>query len=385
MALFLGTCGLSATLARAQERDGAGTAPNEFSFNVGLGGGFTSNPSLQSGGGSNGDSISDLRADLLGRKKSPRTEWSAGYDSFYTRYGTNGQFDTINQALNFDGRYLVTRRSRLALFEHFFYSRNPLRIETAEPADEAVILTRQTKRWRSISDAELDTRLSRSLTLKIGTSARTERFDLDPPVNTDVYSARFGIQKQVGQKDNIASTYSYSRFGFHQEGVADAEAQAVNVSWSRTAPAQTDWGLSAGVSNVLRGGARQNRVVAAASLHHPFRRLDVVSGYRRSIDADTGATTLTLAQNAYAGISVRVGQRTSLGLFGEYGTRDSILEGGERLALSYIGGAMRGSFTFNPRLSISGEARRRKQDVTAGAGDGLTVDTVFIGLVFRVV
>ncbi len=377
---------MPAVPAHAQAPDWAGPAtPNDFDLSLALGRRFTTNAGLQSDGqGSEGDSITDLRADFTGRRSSRRTAWSAAYDSFYTRYGRNAQFDTINHALNFDGRYLVTRNSRLSLVERFFYSQNPLQIGTAESPGEVIILTRQTKRWRSFSDATTDTRLSPSLTLHAEASARIERLDLSPPVDTDTYSARLGLQKQIGREDSISSTYTYSSFNFHREGVADAEAQGVDVSWSHGTPGRTDWMVSAGVQNVTREGARQNRVTAGASLHQPFRRLDFVSGYRRSLDADAGVATVTEAQSAYAGISGRLGRSASLGIRGEYGTRDSIFESGDRLALTYTGVAIQGSIALNPRLSLSGEARRRKQDVSAGAGDDLTVDTLFLGLVFRV-
>src|SRR2546427_1064068 len=231
--VLLGACCLPAGLVRAQMQGGAGPRPDEFKLSVGLGGGYTTNPALRSdSGGSSGDSITDLRAGLMDRKSSPRTAWSARYDSLYTRYGSNNQFDSINHALNFDGRYLVTRRTHLNLFEHFFYSRNPLQIGLAAPADETIILTRQTKRWRSVSDAAFDTSLTRSLTLQVGAASRIERLDLSPSIDINTYAGRLGIQKQVGQKDSISSTYSYSRFDFHSESTPNAEAHGLDVSWS---------------------------------------------------------------------------------------------------------------------------------------------------------
>ena len=383
--VLLGACCLPAGLVRAQMQGGAGPRPDEFKLSVGLGGGYTTNPALRSdSGGSSGDSITDLRAGLMDRKSSPRTAWSARYDSFYTRYGSNNQFDTINHTLNFDGRYLVTRRTHLNLFEHFFYSRNPLQIGLAAPTDETIILTRQTNRWRSVSDAAFDTSLSRSFTLQVGASSRIERLDLTPSIDINTYSGRLGIQKQVGQQDSFSSTYVYSRFNFHSEGASDAEAHGMDLSWSHGPPPGAGWVLSAGVSQVTRDGGSQDWLMAGATLHHPFRRFDFVSGYRRSLDADAGVATVTVAQNAYAGISGTVGRSASLGVFGEYGTRDSVLETGDRLALRYTGGAIRGSIAFDPRFSISGEARRRKQTAADGAGEDLTVDTLVLGLVFQV-
>src|SRR6266566_5771742 len=160
---LLAACCLPAVLARAQVQGVAGRRPDEFNLSLGLGGGYTTNPGLRSDSGELvGDTSTYFRAGLVDRKSSPRTDWSARYDSSYTRYGSNSQFDAFNHALNFDGRYLVTPRTHINLFEHFFYSRNPLQTGAVAPTDEAVILTRQTNRWRSVSDVAFDTSLSRS-------------------------------------------------------------------------------------------------------------------------------------------------------------------------------------------------------------------------------
>jgi hypothetical protein len=382
---ILGACCLPTALLRAQVLGGAAPARDDFKLTLGVGEGYTTNAALRSdSGGSNGDSITNLRAGLVDRKSSQRTDWSASYDSFYTRYGNNNQFDTLNHALHFDGRYLVTRRAHLNLVEHFFYSRNPLQTGVAAPTDETVILTRQTKRWRSVSDAGFDTSLSRSLVLQVGASSRIERLDLTPSVDVNTYAGRLGIQKQVGLRDSISSTYGYTRFDFRDEATADAQAHAVDVAWSHGPPAGAGCMVSTGVSRLTREGESQNRFMAAATVHHPFRRADFVSGYRRSLDADAGVATVTVAQNAYAGISGTVGRSASLGVFGEYGTRDSVLESGDRIALTYTGGSIRGSITVDPRFSISGEIRRRKQTAAEGSGEDLTVDSLFLGLVFQV-
>lgn len=385
LGLLLVACGLPAASALAQVPVVVAPGPNGFDLNVGVGTRLTSNPALASGGGgSEGDAITDFRANLTGHRGSPRTDWSASYTPFYTRYGSNSQFDTVNHALTVDARYAVTPRSRLGLSDRFYASRDLSYVDSGETAGEAVILTRLTRRWRNFADAAFDTNVSRSLSLQFGASSRLERFDVSPSVDSNMDAARLGIRKQVGRVDGFSTTYSYSRFGFQGQGVDGAEAQGMDLAWSRGAPARTDWVLSAGLSKVSRGADRQNRLTAAASLHHPFRRLDFVSGYRRGLGADSGVANVTVAQDAYAGISGRAWQRTTVALRGEYGTRDSVLEGGDRLALSYSGGALLGTIAFNPRLSISGEVRRRKQSVTEGAGDALTVNVLLLRLNFLV-
>lgn len=378
--LLLVAFGLPAAKALAQVPVDVRSAPSGFDLNVGLGIRLTSNAGLEPGGGSEGDSITDLRADLTGHRVSPRTDWSAKYAPFYTRYGNNGQFDTVNHALTVDARYALTQRSRLALSERFYASRDLSHIDGADATGDPVILTQVTRRWRNFADAGFDANLTRDLSLQVGASSRIERFDLSPSVNSSMSAARLGLRKQVGRQDGFSTTYTYSRFGFENQGVDGAEAQGMDLAWSHGAPARTDWVVSAGMSTVSRGSDRQNRITAAASLHHPFRRLDFISGYRRGLGADAGVANVTVTQDLNAGVSGRAGQRTRLAVRGEYGTRDSILDGGDRLALSYAGGSLLGTVTVNPRFSISGEARRRKQTVTEGSGDQLTVNMFLLRL-----
>lgn len=378
--LLLVAFGLPAAEALAQVPVDVRPAPSGFDLNVGVGMRLTSNAGLEPRGGSEGDSITDLRADLTGHRGSPRTDWSARYNPFYTRYGNNGQFDTVHHALTVDARYALTARSRLALSDRFHASRDLSYIDGGDATGEPVILTQVTRRWRNFADAGFDANLTRDLSLQVGASSRIERFDLSPSVNSTMSAARLGLRKQVGRQDGFSTTYTYSRFGFENQGVDGAEAHGMDLAWSHGAPARTDWVVSAGMSTVSRGPDRQNRFTAAASLHHPFRRVDFVSGYRRGLGADAGVANVTVTQDLNAGVSGSAGRRTRLAVRGEYGTRDSILDGGDRLALSYAGGSLLGTVTFNPRLSISGEARRRKQTVTEGSGDPLTVNMFLLRL-----
>jgi hypothetical protein len=378
--LLLLAGGLPGAGALAQVPVDVRPAPSGFDLNVGLGMRLTSNAGLEPGAGSEGDSIADLRADLTGHRGSPRTDWSAKYTPFYTRYGNNGQFDTVNHALTADARYALTQRSKLTLSDRFYASRDLSHIDGADTTGDPVILTRLTRRWRNFADAGFDANLSRDLSLQVGASSRIERFDLSPSVNSNMDAARLGLRKQVGREDGFSTTYTYSRFGFENRGVDGAEAHGMDLAWTHGVPSRTDWVLSAGMSTVSRGSDRQNRFTAAASLHHPFRRVDFVSGYRRGLGADAGVANVTVTQDLNAGLSGSAGQRTRLAVRGEYGTRDSILDGGDRLRLAYAGGSLLGTVTVNQRLSISGEARRRKQTVTEGTGDQLTVNMFLLRL-----
>ena len=376
--------GLPAVTTLAQVPVEVRPAPSGFDLNLGLGIRHTSNAGLEPAGGTEGDSITDMRAEIAGHRGSQRTDWSARYAPLYTRYGSNGQFDAVNHALTVDARYALTQRSKLALSDRFSASRDLTHLDTADTSGDPVILTEFTRRWRNFADAAFDANLTRDLSLQCGASSRIERFDLNPSVDSNMTSARVGLRKQVGRQDGFSTTYGYSRFGFENQGVNGAESHGLDLAWTHGAPGRTDWMLSGGMSTVSRGSDRQNRFTATASLHHPFRRIDFISGYRRGLGADSGVANVTVSQDAHAGISGRAGRRTTLAARGEYGTRDSVLDGGDRLGLAYSGGSLLGTIALNPRFSISGEARRRRQTVTEGTGDELTVNVFALRLNFLV-
>ena len=359
--------------------------PKEFSFSLGLGGGYSSNPGLlsESGEAVTGDSTGDFRMGLADHRSSPRTDWSARYDGFYVRHVTNSQFDTFNHFLNFDGRFLVTPRARLSLLESYFYSRNPLQTGILTPDAQAVILTQQSHRWRNVVNATLDTSLSRSWTLQVGANSRIEHLELDPAVDSRWFAGHVGVQKQAARNNSLATTYTYSQYDFSTTG--NETASTLDVSWSHEPPSGSGYVLSTGVSRISREGGSQQWMMAQATYHRPFLRSDFVAGYRRSLDSDAAFATVTLAQDAFVGVSPIVRRSGNLVLFGEYGTRGSTLGPSGTLELHYIGSAVIGSIELSPRIHFSGVARRRRQVGVAGAGETLTVSTVFLGFTFQVV
>ena len=371
-------------VARAQTPAPAKPAPDRFDLSLALGERSTSNPAFQPDNQSpDGDYVSDLRADLAGARKTQRTDWSLHYRPFYTRYRVNDQFDTSNHALDWDGSYRLSRLTNLKLLERFSYSRDPIQVASPETGDSPV-LTRQTKRWRNAADAGVDLGLSRSVSFLMGAFARVDRYQDPGLADTNTYTGRVGVLDHLGRQDRLATTYSYSRFLLNSDAASDVSSHGLDVEWSHGAPGRTELGLSVGLAEVFQSGARQNRFTGGASFHRPFRHADFVTGYRRSLSADTGVASVTLAQNAYAGFSGGLGRRVTLGLVADYGTRKSALTEGTDVDLSYAGGTVRGSVTLNERFSLTGEASRRRQNDAVGVGSDVTADIYFLGLAFKI-
>ena len=370
--------------AAAQTPAGVPPSANRFDLTLSLGERYSSNPTyLQDSQQPEGDTINDFRASLSARRTSERTDWAFEYLPFYTRYHTNDQLDTANHALDYRGRYLISRRSRLTLLDRFSYSRDPVRGALPETTD-ATVLTLQTRRWRNRSEAELESDVSRSVSLRLGALAAVDRFEEPLLVDSNTYSGRAGLVKRFGARQSLSSIYTHSRFLLGEDAAPDVNSDGVELGYSFTAGRQTAMDAAAGITRVSREGERQNLLTGSATLSHPFRRLRFTSGYRRSLSADTGTNAVTVSQSAYAGISGTAGRRLDLGAFGDYGTRESALSSGEQVSLTYVGGALRASVILNEWLHLTGEARRLDQSGSGATAEDVTVNTVYLGLDFKV-
>ncbi|HEV8337662.1 MAG TPA: hypothetical protein VGR67_14710 [Candidatus Polarisedimenticolia bacterium] len=380
--------GMAAGSARAQTQAAppAGSvpvSPNESDLTVSAGERYSSNPRFQPDGESaEADTITDLRLDLSMRRHSARSLWSFRYNPSYTKYHDNDQLDTSNHALDFKGAYDASRRWKILLGERFAYRRDALYSSGSGDAADVTVLS-QSKRWRSFTDVAADAELSRSLVLQTGLNARVDRFQDETLVDSETYSGRLGLRKQLNRDQSISATYLHSRFVLGGAETPDVDSNGLEALWSVATPRLTEFQLGAGASQVSRSGEKQTRFTGQTSFHRPFRHTDLVAGYRRSLSADTGTEAVSLSQNAYLGFSARVGKLTRLGIYGDGGTREAALSEDAGLDLSFAGVALRAELGLNPRFSLSGEASRRRQTDHITDQD-TSVTGYFLGLVYKV-
>ena len=380
--------GVAAGSARAQTQavPPAGSvpeSPNESDLTVSAGERYSSNPRFQPDSASaEGDYVTDLRLDLSMSRHKVRSLWSLRYTPSYARYHENSQLDTSNHAFDFRGAYDASRRWKILLGERFVYRRDALYTSGSGDAADVTILT-ESKRWRSFTDAAADVELSRSLILQTGLNARVDRFQDATLVDSETYSGRLGMRQQLNRDHSVSATYVHSRFLLGDAATADVTSNGLEALWAVTTPRATEFQLGAGASRVSRSGESQTRFTGLTTFHRPFRHTDLVAGYRRSLSADTGTEAVSLSQNAYLGFSARVGKLTTLGIYGDGGTREAALAKDAELDLSFAGVALRAELGLNPRFSISSEASRRRQTDRITDQD-TSVTGYFLGLVFKV-
>jgi hypothetical protein len=380
--------GVAAGSARAQTREvppagSAPVSPNESDLTVSAGERYSSNPRFEPDSASaEGDYVTDLHLDLSMRRHSVRSLWSLRYTPSYARYRENSQLDTSNHAFDFKGAYDASRRWKILLGERFVYRRDALYTSGSGDTADVTILT-ESKRWRSFTDAAADVELSRSLTLQAGLNAGVDRFQDEALVDSETYAGRLGLRRQLNRDHSVSATYVHSRFLLGDAATADVTSNGLETLWAVTTPRQMEFQLGAGAAQVSRAGDRQTRFTGQTSLHRPFRHTDLVAGYRRSLSADTGTEAVSLSQNAYLGFSARVGRLTTLGIFGDGGTREAALSEDTGLDLRFAGVALRAELGLNPRFSISGEASRRRQTDRITDQD-TSVTGYFLGLVYKV-
>ena len=309
----------------------------------------------------------------------------------------NNQLSTSNHAFDYAGDYEMSRRWRVILAEHFAYSRDPLHVASAEGGYDPV-LTPGSTRWRSFSDVGVETDLSRSLTLQTGVSGRVDRFQDPALADSETWAGRAGLLKRTGRDQTVSMTYNYARFlltgedtGGERVRLPDVSSHGLEAGWAHAAAGRAEIRLSGGVSQVIREGERQSLFTGSTTYLQPFRHLDLTVGYRRNLSADTGVAAVSVSQNAYAGLSAKVGRITTLGLTADYGTRKSTLTAdpstvmeGTRVDLIYSGAVLRGTVVVHDRVSVTADASRRRQHDAMRAEGDVTVNTCFLGVIFRI-
>jgi len=378
---------------RAQVPRSAGAGSTGGSdLTVTLGAGATSNAEFApSGGPPGGDYLSNLGLDFLTARRTGRTDWSFHYRPFYSRYEQRSELNTLNHSLDFSGGYDLSPRTRLTLSDNFGYSRNPLYVARYEVGDSPV-LTRESRRWSNSSSAGVGLDLSRSLTLQAGLSGTAHRFQETGLYDSKIYTGSAGLSKKVGRDETFSTTYSYSRFLLSAPELPDLSttSQGLRVGWSHARGQGSKVGVSLGATRVLGEADLRTFFTGDAFFHHSLQGGDISAGYRQDLSADTGFAAVNLARTMYAGFSGRVGRFVRWGLVGDYGTRESTVvtgnqfDSGSVVDLRYADVVLRGDVALSPRWGLSGNAMSRRQDDAWNPGSEITVNSLFLGMTYRI-
>jgi len=377
--------------AQTLKSTGAGSA-GDTDLILTLGAGATSNAEFAAAGGPRGgDYLSNLGLDFMTVRSTERTDWSLHYRPFYSRYQRRSELSALNHSLDFTGGYDLSRRTRLILSDNFGYSRNPLYVARYEVGDSPV-LTRESKRWSNSSSAGVDMGLSRSLTLQFGLSGTAYRFQETGLYDSNVYTGSAGFSKKVGRNETFSTTYSYSRFLLSAPELPDLNttSQGLRVGWSHAPGEGSKMGVSVGGSRVAGEAGVQTLFTGDAFFQHSFRAGDFSAGYRQELTADTGFAAVNLARVMHAGFSGQAGRSFRWGLVGDYGTRESRVvtgnqfDSGSVVDLQYADVVLRGDFALSPRWGLRGSAISRRQDDVGNPDSKITVNSLFLGMTYRI-
>ncbi len=378
-------------LARAPEGEGpASSVDSELILT--LGAGATSNAEIVRGGEApGGDYMTDLGLDFSTTRRTERTDWSFRYHPFYNRYEQRGELNTLNHSLDFRGGYDLSRRARLILSDSFGYSRNPLYVARYEEG-QSPVLTQESKRWSNTSSAGVDLGLSRSLTLQVGVTGTAHRFQEADLYDSENYSGSAGFSKNVGRDGSLSVSYLYSRFLLSAPNLPDLETRShgLRAGWAHAMGEASKTGVSLGLTRLSGEAGLRTFYTGDAFFRRSLRRGDVSAGYRQELSADSGFAAVNLARTVYAGFSRRAGRLGQWGLLGDYGTRESTVVAGDEfdngslVDLKYFDVVARGEFALGPRWGVSGSAMSRRQEDAGDPGGAITVNSIFLGMTFRI-
>lgn len=376
---------LAVTSLSAQGGGQEAPTPNEFDLSFRLGERSTSNSRFQ-GEDSDppGDYITDLGLHVSARRESARTEWSLEYTPNYTSFYQNTRAETTNHHFRSQATYLLSETATLNLRERFFYSRDPVEAGRTE-SGEVVVLTDESRRWRNATEIDLDFATSQTITLKTGVQARVNRFEDPDFTDTERYSAHLGLGQRIGKLNDLDIAYTFSHFDLDVEGREDSDSHGIDFGWSRGRQTRNEVGIAVGVSLVNRGGDRENQSTGSAFYRHRFQNMSFRSNFRQDLRGDTGDASVDLARSVYAGLDGNVGKNFNLGIYADYGTRESVFADDEQVDLDYVGATLRANWSVTPRFGLTTQARRREQkDSTVGGNSDVIVNTFSMGMFFKV-
>lgn len=368
----------------AQVRGVDAPTPNGFNLALQMGERFTSNSRFQGEDSDpQGDYITDLGLNVTARRESARTDWSLEYTPNYTSFHQKTRTEFTNHNFDYHGTYLVSERATLKLRDSFFYSRDPIEAGRTERG-EVIVLTDEKRRWRQAAEIDMDFDASRNITLRTGVQARVNRFEDPDLTDSQRYLARLGLSQKIGRQNNFEVTYAFSYFDLDGEGRDDSRAHGINFGWSRGDQTRNEVGVAVGVSMVDRVGQRNRQSTGSASYRHRFQHVSFRSEFRQDLRSDTGNASVDVARRLYAGLDGSVGKKLNLGVYADYGTRESVFGENETKYLDYVGASFRASWSVTPQFGLTTHVRHRQQnDSTVGTSD-VVVNTFAIGVFFKV-
>lgn len=350
----------------------------------------------------------------------PRWTLALGYSPSYEWLLDNADVNGTTHRLDLGLAGNLTRRLKMNVREHLVSSAN-LDLYAPLAESETIAVPRRGDQLTHGLDVSLDQELTRRTSVLLGAAHSLRTFESDDLADTEALSGRvgFGFRLAPDRRLDITATDGTYDFG---EGRGtelrrlgrngEADVQTASAGWTQSILREGQFRIEAGVYSV-----DSHRIVAVpgeegeplqevrvAEEHTGWRgafglsrQLELFGwnlGYRHDVSAGAGLGRAVQVDNAFAGVSTRIGRNLVLGLDGNASRQedlsdedvdpaDPLLRPGRARLVEALAGTFRASWSFSRVARLNGGYSYIRQDSQVEPFEDLSYSRYFLGLALQ--
>ncbi|HEX3126056.1 MAG TPA: hypothetical protein VH394_01905 [Thermoanaerobaculia bacterium] len=354
----------------------------------------------------------------------PRMLLALGYSPSYEWVLDNGGVNGTTHRLNLGLTGNVTRRLKLNVRERLVSSPN---IDLYAPFDqpETIAVTRRGDQLSHALDVSAAQEITRRTSVLLGATHTLRTFESGDLADTETLSGRAGLGFQLAPDRRLDITATQGTYDFGDGRSSgdvglrrlgrngEADVQTLSLGWSQDFLREGQFRVEAGVFSV-----DSQRIVAlgsdvegqpleevrveeedtgwrgAVNLSRRLELFDWNLGYRHDVSAGAGFGRAVQVDNAFAGVSTRIGRSLTLGLdangsrhqdLSDEGTdpNDPLLQPERARLIEALAGTARFNWHFSQVAALNGGYSYIKQDSQVEPFEDLSYSRYFLGLALQ--
>lgn len=352
----------------------------------------------------------------------PRWALALGYSPSYEWVLDDPDINGTSHRLDLGFSGSLTRRLEMRVRERLASSPNiDLYAPFAEP--ETLAVARRGDQLSHGLDVALDQELTRRTSVLLGAAHSLRTFEADDLADTETLSGRIGLGFQLApdRRLDLAATDGSYDFGdgrgtgLRQLGRnGEADVQTLSLGWTQELLRDGQFRIEAGAFSV-----DSNRIEAvpateegeplqevrveesnsgwrgAVSLSRQLELFNWSLGYRHDVSAGAGFGRAVEVDNAFAGVSTRVGRGLVLGLDANASRHedlsedeadpvvDPLLRPGRARLVEALAGTARASWSFSRVATLNGGYSYIRQESNVEPFEDLSYSRYFLGLALQ--
>jgi hypothetical protein len=346
----------------------------------------------------------------------PRMTLALGYSPSYEWVLDNADVNGTTHRLDLGLAGNLTRRLKLNVRERLVSSPS-LDLDAPFDQPETLAVTRRGDQLSHALDVSLAQEITRRTSVLLGAAHTLRTFedgDLDDLADTETLSGRLGLGFQLAPDRRLdllgtSGTYDFGDgrgTGLRQLGRnGEADVQTLSLGWTQDFLREGQFRIEGGVFSVdstrvvalgtdvegqpleeVRVEEEETGWRGAVNLSRRLELFDWNLGYRHDISAGAGFGRAVQVDNAFAGVSTRLGRSLILGLDANASRHRDLsgdLSDEEARLVEAVAGTVRFNWRFTQVAALNGGYSYIKQDSQVEPFEDLSYSRYFLGLALQ--